>query len=104
VVAHSEPGTIKDLRIQFEEYFLRYNVPTLELCVKDLKQYFGVRGDDYYLNKIIREYFFLEKTSMPLSYMFYHDFGGTQEKEENVHLVKSRGRYFTFKKEDFVKP
>lgn len=99
VVKNSEPGLIKDLRLQFEEYFSTYGTNTLDLCVKDLKQYFGAKGNDYYLNNMIKEYFKAEKTATSNWYQFYFE---TYNKPDEPTVIKGKGKYFTFKREDFV--
>ena len=93
VVKNSEPSVIKDLRIHFEDYFLRHNVDTLDFCVKDLRQFFGVSGNDFWLNKIIREYFNCQKQQFSLRYEFF---------TPNNTVNKDQGRYFTIYRSDFV--
>lgn len=99
IVAHSEPGIIKDLRLQFEEYFSKFQTEELRICVKDLKQYFGAKGNDYYLNKILKEYFKTDKESNASRYEFLLD---NPQEVNKPYKIKGRGRYFTFKKKDFV--
>lgn len=55
VVNNSEPNFIKDLRERFEEYFDKYDVDELNVCAKDLIQYFGVskRYGTHYINKSV---------------------------------------------------
>lgn len=99
IVKHSEPGVIKDLRLQFEDYFLKHRVDKLSFCVKDLRAHFGVSGNnnDFYLNKIIREYFPCEKNENSSTYQFFIDGSDNVPK-----LIKSEGRYFTIYARDFI--
>jgi len=94
VVAHSEPGVIKDLRIQFEDYFLKFRQNEISLTTKDLRQYFGARGDDFYLNKLMREYFHVEKNATSSTYSFLNDNPNDPDKPISI---KGKGRFMTFK-------
>lgn len=99
IVKHSEPGVIKDLRIRLEDYFYKFHATELKCTVSDLKQYFGAKGDDFYLNKILRQYFNVEKTANAGRYGFLMDNFSNPDEPGNV---KGKGRYFTFLREQFV--
>lgn len=99
IVKHSEPGVIKDLRIRLEDYFYKFHATELKCTVSDLKQYFGAKGDDFYLNKILRQYFNVDKTVNAGRYNFLMDNYSNPDEPINV---KGKGRYFTFLREKFV--
>jgi len=99
IVAHSEPGIIKDLRIQLEDYFLCHRVDRLMVCVKDLKEHFGLTGNDYYLNQALKEYLKAEKQPQDNRYSFFIQNKSDYRKPIEI---KAKGRYFTFYAADYV--
>ncbi len=99
IVAHSEPGIIKDLRIQLEDYFTKYRVSELKLCVKDLRQHFGLTGNDYFFNVALRDYLKAEKSNEVGRYWFYVD---SVTNPDGRIEIKGKGRYLTFFAKDFI--
>jgi hypothetical protein len=99
IVSHSEPGVIKDLRIQLEDYFMKHRVPELRICVKDLRQHFGLTGNDYFLNVALREYMKAEKSKEVGRYFFYID---SNTNPDGRLEIKGKGRYLTFYAKDFI--
>ena len=99
IVAHSEPGIIKDLRIQLEDYFLKHRVSELRVCVKDLKQHFYLTGNDYFLNESLRYYLKAEKKTEVGRYWFYVD---APNNPDGKIEIKGKGRYLTFYAKDFI--
>lgn len=99
IVRHSEPGVVKNLRIKIEDYFLRYHVDTLQMCVKDFKKVFDIHGDDFFLNKMVQEFLSKDHQKIANRYSYYVD----NPSDLNVPiLVRDQGRFYTFKKIDFV--
>lgn len=101
IVSNSEPHQIKDLRLKLEEYFSKWDDKTLTCTVADLRQYFNIVGEDFYLNKIIKEYLKVEKQPNAFTYSFRVDI---VNEPQAFHIIKGRGKYLTFKREDFITP
>lgn len=99
VVKNSEPGVIKDLRLQLEDYFLKYGQDELNICVSDLKAHFSCNGNDFYINKILQEHFNVEKKMIPSRYEYFID----SNDPSKPTIIKGKGRYLTFKAVDFIK-
>lgn len=100
IVKHSEPTIIKDLRIKIEEYFHKYDTDVFKVCVSDLKQYFGVSGsnNDFYLNKILKQFFMVEKMDSAHRYEFFYD----SNEPDKPNVFKGKGRHLVFNRVDFV--
>jgi len=99
IVRHSEPGVVKNLRIKIEDYFLRYPVDTLQMCVKDFKKVFEIHGDDFFLNKMVQEFLSKDHQKIANRYSYYVD----NPSDLNLPiLVRDQGRFYTFKRIDFV--
>lgn len=99
IVRHSEPGVVKNLRIKIEDYFLRFPVHTLQMCVKDFKKVFEIHGDDFFLNKMVQEFLSKDHQKIANRYSYYID----NPNDLNVPIiVRDQGRFYTFKRIDFV--
>ena len=99
IVRHSEPGVVKNLRTKIEDYFLRYPVDTLQMCVKDFKNVFDIHGDDFFLNKMVQEFLSKDHQKIANRYSYYVD----NPSDLNFPiLVRDQGRFYTFKRIDFV--
>jgi hypothetical protein len=99
IVKHSEPGVVKNLRIKIEDYFLRFPADTLTMCVKDFKKVFDIHGDDYFINKMVQEFLSKDHQKSANRYSYYVD----NSNDLNLPvLVRDQGRFYTFKREDFV--
>ena len=57
VVKNSQPTVVKDLRLEIQDYFDRWNENELTVCAKDLEAYFNVpkRYGSHYLNYACKE-------------------------------------------------
>lgn len=100
VIQSSEPGLIKDLKIGITDYFERWPKETeLKMTVSNIKQYFAIKGEPNYLNRIIKQYLDPEKADNSTTYSFLTpDFGDT----EKFNTVRDKGRCYIFKKEKFI--
>lgn len=90
IVKNSEPGVVKNLRIQIEEYFMKYGVPELKIDAKNLRNFFDVRVDDFYMTKILDQYFNVYKTDVT-TFKFHND----------DTVISGKGRAFVFKNKNF---
>jgi hypothetical protein len=88
IVNHSEPGIVKNLRIALDEYFLKYAPTQLIIDSKHLREYFGVKADDFYIKEILHEFFKVEKQGVQ-RFKF-------QTGEGQNDFIKSIGRVFIF--------
>jgi hypothetical protein len=101
VIQNSEPSVIKDLRIGITEYFHRFNNQTeLKMTSQNIKQYFGIKGEPNYLNKVIRQFLNPDKADNASTYSFLTpDFA---DPEKSI-TIKDKGRCFIFSREKFVR-
>lgn len=105
VVMNSEPGHIKELRLKLQDYFLKWGTSTVELTAENIREYFGIRGENNWLNKIIRQYLNVtRKTNSKgeeyvATYSFYTN--DPVDKTKSIE-VKDKGRPFVFHRADFV--
>lgn len=106
VIKNSEPNVIKEIRIRLEDYFLKHLVPELHMTAGNIRQYFGIRGEDNYLNKVIKSYLKVDRkkdkkgNDTVSTYWFFTDNFSDPEKP---NVVNDKGRPFVFYANDFVK-
>ncbi len=100
VVKNSQPSIIKNLKIEIEEYFLKNESEhQLNIDSKNLKMYFGVKCDDYYLSQILKEYLKAEKSKNSSTFSFVFN---NPTKAGEAEKISGKGRYFTFMRSDFL--
>lgn len=87
IVNHSEPGIVKNLRIALDEYFLKFATSQLIIDSKNLRDYFGVKADDFYIKEIVKEYFGVTKEHGVQRFKFH-----INEKD----FIHGTGRVFIF--------
>jgi len=105
VVKNSEPGVIKELRIKLEDYFVRHRVPELKMTADDLRQVFGIRGENNYLNKVIKDFLRVERfkngqgNEAVTTYWFFTD---NPNDVDQPFVNNRKGRPFVFNASDFL--
>lgn len=95
IVKHSEPVVIKELRANLEDSFLTTGCKEQRMDAKLIKEYFGIRFDLHYINKSIKQFLKLEQTNSSFSFHYVDALGEIKKKTK-------KGRFYTFKREDFV--
>lgn len=97
VVQQSQPTVVKDLRIKIREYFENFGEEELKVCVKDLVQYFDVpnRYGSHYINSVAQELLGAELEERSNRYHFKVP---KYNEPDEWTLIKSKGRFLTFKK------
>ncbi len=106
LIVNSEPGVMKDIRNALTEYFYRFGQDECKMTIANMKQYFQIKGEINYLNKIVKTYLKAEKWKNDkgeegvTTYFFCTpDFADA----EKFIKVSDKGRPYVFKREDFIK-
>lgn len=104
VIQNSEPSVIKELRTCLTEYFHRFEKEECLMTTANIKQFFGVKGEINYLNKVIKTYLKPDKWKNGkgeegvTTYSFCTpDFADP----DKATTIRDKGRPFVFKKEKF---
>ena len=100
LIDNSEPGVIKDLRLAVTEYFHRFEKEDeLKMTIDNIKQYFGIKGERNFLNRVIKNYLKPEKADSTT----YHFLIGDHSDPNKSIKVQDKGRCFIFLREKFIK-
>lgn len=105
VIQNSEPSVIKDLRAALSEYFSRFDQEECLMTVANIKQYFQIKGEVNYLNKVIKTYFNTPKWTNAKGEegVTTYSFCIPQYNEpEKAVKISEKGRPFVFKREKFL--
>ncbi|MBI2258151.1 MAG: hypothetical protein HYU67_04540 [Flavobacteriia bacterium] len=107
VVRHSEPNVIKEIRLKLEDYFTIFPLnEKLHLTTQNLRQYFGIKGEDNYINKVIKSYLNVNRYENDKGEPAVTTYSFNQIDYNNLEfplLIKDKGRPFVFYKNDFIK-
>lgn len=99
VVKNSEPTIIKELREHLIDMFIETGAMIQKMSVKDIKNEFGLRFENNYINKMIKQYF---KLSLTNSTYQYHKYSPIEN--QVISTTGKRGRHYTFERNFFLSP
>lgn len=105
VVKNSEPGIVKELRTHIKDYFLKYPAESeLMMTQKDIREQFGIKADSFYLTKIFKHYFEIEKYTNDVGKQVscqYSYLTENPEDAESVRTIRRNGRPYVIPKSKF---
>ena len=105
LIVNSEPGLMKDIRSKLTEYFYRFGQPECVMTIENIKQYFSIKGENNYVNKLIKTYTKAEKwkNKNGLEGVSTYSFCMPDPQDPNKYItIKDKGRPYVFNREEFI--
>lgn len=105
LIVNSEPGLMKDIRSKITEYFYRFGQPECVMTIENIKQYFYIKGENNYVNKLIKTYTKAEKwkNKNGIEGVSTYSFCMPDPQDPNKFVtIKDKGRPYVFKRDEFI--
>lgn len=104
LVKHSEPEIIKEIREALTDSFMKWGGITRELTSKDLRVYFGIKANDTWIRKAVKNYLKTEviKNAKGQEYVTTYKFPVDEHETTKCKYINGKGRPFQFYVKDFL--
>lgn len=106
LVDASEPGIVKDIKEVLLDYFMTHGGKEVHLTAKDLRQYFHIKGDFNYINKVVNQWFRAErrKNEKGKEISTTYNFIIEDLSDPSTHrVIKGKGRPYIFRADMVLK-